>query len=700
MWNALRRSPGVSPASSCTVPVQDQLRYNITASPILMRYLILTLLFVSTSAFAESEPVVLTSPNGDLAIRFQTIDKSSNAAPAGQLVYDVSFRGKSMLNPSALNLTLAGEKPLGANVRMTNAMSMQSAETYWLVAGRAHQVGTNYASVSVDIEEADAPNRKMTIEARAYNDAIAFRYVVPEQPALKEFRLAKENTEFRVSMDAMCYALILPNFQSQYENDYVKLPVSALSPIGLAPKPEVIGLPLLMQFPGIGWMAITEADVRDYSSLYLQNPAADWSMPHLEARLAPHTNDETICVTGSLPHHSAWRVLQIGDEPVKFIESSVISSLSPPPDPKFDTRWIRPGKCAWDWWGGSIGPDGVSAFNDATMKHYVDFAAKSGLEYMLVDAGWSPQNDITKMNGTVDIPALVQYAAKKKVRIWIWAHWTAVNGHEEEAFSLFQKWGVAGVKIDFMSSDDQGMLGFYYRVAETAAKHRLMIDFHGATKPTGLERTFPNVLGYEGVLGMEWNKATARDNPDHHLMLPFTRMIAGMMDYTPGGFNNVTPAEFKPRSIKPMVQCTRAQQLAMYVVYESPFQMVSDYPGAYKGQPEFQFIKDVPASWDETRGLNGVPGEFITVARRNGHEWFLGSMCNSTGRELKVPLDFLDLWNYRAEIYADAPDAGENPKHVDISTKTVTRESVLDLKLAPGGGCAVRLVPLPPKIGR
>jgi alpha-glucosidase len=658
-----------------------------------MRYLIAALLLVSAPVFAQTGPVVLTSPNGDLAIRFQTIDTRSNAAPAGQLVYDVSFRGKPLLNPSALGLTLAGGKPLGANVRMTNALSLQSVEIYSLIAGRTHRVETNFSSLTVEIAETDAPNRKMVMEARAYNDAIAFRYVVPEQPALREFRLAKENTEFHVSMDAMCYALILRDFQTSYENDYVKLPASALSPLGLAPKPEVIGLPLLMQFPGIGWMAITEADVRDYSSLYLQNPAADWSMPHFEARLAPHTNDENICVTGTLPHHSAWRVLLIGDEPVKFIESPVIASLNPPPS--FDASWVRAGKSAWDWWGGSIGPDGASAFNDATMKYYVDFAAKSGLEYMLVDAGWSPQNNITKMNGTVDIPGLVQYAANKKVKIWIWAHWTAVNGREEEAFSLFEKWGVAGVKIDFMSRDDQDMIGFYYRVAETAAKHHLMIDFHGATKPTGLERTFPNVVGYEGVLGMEWNKATARDNPDHHLMLPFTRMLAGMMDYTPGGFNNVTPAEFTPRHAKPMVQCTRAQQLAMYVVYESPFQMVSDHPGAYEGQPEFQFIRDVPASWDETRGLNGVPGEFITVARRSGKDWFLGSMCNSTGRELKLPLDFLGPGNYHAEIYADAPDAGEQPKHVAISTKSVTRASVLDLKLARGGGCAVRFVPSP-----
>src|SRR5690348_425978 len=251
-----------------------------------MRYLIAALLLASASAFAGTEPIVLTSPNGDLAIRFQTIDTHSNSAPAGQLVYDVSFHGKPLLNPSALGLTLAGGNPLGANVRMTNALSLQSAEVYSLVTGRTHRVETNFSSLSVEIEEVDAPNRKMVMEARAYNDAIAFRYVVPEQPALKEFRLAKENTEFRVSRDAMSYALILRDFQTSYENDYVKFPVSALSPLGLAPKPEVIGLPLLMQFPGIGWMAITEADVRDYSSLYLQNPAADWSLPHLEARLA------------------------------------------------------------------------------------------------------------------------------------------------------------------------------------------------------------------------------------------------------------------------------------------------------------------------------------------------------------------------------------------------------------------------------
>jgi alpha-glucosidase len=656
-----------------------------------MRYPVFTLLVLFASLQAEAQTVSLSSPNNRLTIHFQTVTTNHAVVDAGQLVYDVAFQGKPLLNPSALSLTLAGAKPLGAMVRIVNAVPSQTDESYRVVAGKANPVRNHFNALRLELEETDAPNRKLIVEARAYDDAIAFRYIVPEQPALSDFRLAKENTEFRISMDAMGYALILPNFQSQYEGEFIKLPASGLSPLGIVPQPELIGLPFLMQFPGIGWMAITEADVRDYSSMYLQNPVASWSTPYFESQLAPHTNDENLCVTGTLPHHSAWRVLLIGSEPAKLIESTVIGSLSPPPT-MTDTSWIHAGKCAWDWWGGSIGPDDVSAFNIVTMKHYVDFAAKSGLEYMLVDAGWSPQNDITKMNGTVDIPELVRYAAAKNVKIWVWGHWTAVNGHEDEAFSLFEKWGVAGIKIDFMSRDDQDMIGFYYRVAETAARHHLMVDFHGATKPTGLERTWPNVMGYEAVLGMEWNKATAQDTPEHHLKIPFTRMLAGAMDYTPGGFNNVTPAEFQPRDKKPMVMCTRAQQLAMYVVYQCPLQMVADYPGAYEGQPAFQFIKDVPATWDETRGLNGLPGEFITVARRHDQDWFLGSMCSSLGCELKVSLDFLGTGKYTATIYADAPDAGEQPKHVSITKKTVTRKTVLNLKLPPAGGCAVRFV--------
>ena len=287
-----------------------------------------------------------------------------------------------------------------------------------------------------------------------------------------------------------------------------------------------------------------------------------------------------MAVVAALPHQSAWRVIMAAAEPGRLIQSNVITSLNPPSAIK-DASWIRPGKAAWDWWSGSVGSSGNREFTTDGLKYYVDLAARSDS-----NTCWStragPIGRTSRMNGRVDIPELVKYAAAKGVRVWIWCHSNAVEQQMEQAFPLFETWGVAGVKIDFLSRDDQKMIDFYYRVAEKAAQHHLMVDFHGSTKPTGLERTYPNVLGYEAVLGLEQSKAGTRDNPDHHVTLPFTRMLAGPMDVTPGGFDNVTKAEFQPRNSRPMVMGTRAHQLAMYVVYDAPFQMVADHPGATK----------------------------------------------------------------------------------------------------------------------
>jgi alpha-glucosidase len=330
------------------------------------------------------------------------------------------------------------------------------------------------------------------------------------------------------------------------------------------------------------------------------------------------------------------------------------------------------------------------------MNYYVDFAAKSGFPYMLIDAGWFAPNDITQMNGKVDVPEVVRYAAAKNVKVWIWISFNLADTQMDEAFPLYEKWGVAGLKIDFVERDDQKGIEFYYRAAGKAAEHHLMLDFHGPTKPTGIDRTYPNILGYEAVLGMEQSRAGMRDNPEHRLMLPFTRMLAGRMDYTPGGFDNVTRDEFVPRSPHAMVMGTRAQQLAMYAVYEAPFQMVSDTPRAYEDQPAFEFIKHCPTTWDEIKVLNGQPGEYITIARRNGKEWFLGSMTNWNAREIDIPLSFLGTGHYRAEVYSDADDAAQYPKNVSVRKQTVDATMSLKAKLAPGGGYAVRFVPLSP----
>jgi alpha-glucosidase len=345
------------------------------------------------------------------------------AAPVGanpgaeQLVYRVMFRGKPLIETSALRLELDGQRPLGSDVRIVNVVPSSADETYQLVAGKVSQVRNHYNAARVELEEPNGLRRRLTIEARAYDDAIALRYVVPEQNAVRTCRLTKERTEFRISKDATTYSLLLPNFHSTYESEFVKLPISAFSNQGGVASKVLIGLPTLMDVPGVAWMAIAEADLRGNSSMRLTNPSASWIGHLFESVLSPSDEDPAVLVKGTLPHHSAWRVLLVGDEPGRLVESNVLTSLNPEGEVA-DTSWIHAGRASWDWRNGTLGADGKSAYTTETMKYYVDFAARSGFEYMLVDAGWSDR-DITKMNGKVDIPELVKYAAAKNVKIWI-----------------------------------------------------------------------------------------------------------------------------------------------------------------------------------------------------------------------------------------------------------------------------------------
>ncbi|MGQ9633519.1 MAG: glycoside hydrolase family 97 catalytic domain-containing protein, partial [Bryobacteraceae bacterium] len=403
------------------------------------------------------------------------------------------------------------------------------------------------------------------------------------------------------------------------------------------------------------------------------------------------------------PMQSPWRVMMIADHPGRFVESHIVLNLNPPAAIT-DTSWIKAGRSAWNWWSGSYaeGPFKPGMNND-TLKYYIDFAADAKFEYMLIDAGWAasapggpggPSSaDITRSNPNVNIPELVEYARQKNVKLWLWAHWTSVNKQMDEAFPLYEKWGIAGVKIDFMDRDDQWMVDWYRRVVKKAADHHLMVDFHGAFKPDGSRRTFPNLMTREGILGLEYNRWSARDTPDHRVMLIFTRLLAGPGDFTPGGFLNVTREEFEPRSRQPMVMGTRAHHTALLVLMESPFLCVADWPGAYAGAKELDFLRAVPASWDETRFLQGHPESHAVVARRSGAEWYIGAITNWNAREIALPLNFLGKGSYVAEIYRDAPDSDRNPKNSVKEERKVTSASTLKLRLASGGGAAIRIRP-------
>ena len=660
-------------------------------------------IFLISSCFrtwSQENDIILSSPDGQLKISFRTVeDRPAETRPnasrsvqdnipvADKLVYEVSYQDKLFMEPSALGLELAGSRVLGADVNITQFIFSNGEDNYMLITGRTNAVSEKYNSVILHIEEKRGEKRKMQIEARAYNEAVAFRYIVPEQSSLTNYQLKSEKTEYRLVKDAICYAQILPNFRSSYESEFYKMPVSGLSNQGGVASYFLVGMPLLLDVWGIGWVAITETDLEGNAAVYLRNPTGSWTGHRFETVISQNMQNQDIAVSGNLPHKTAWRVIMVAPDPARFIESNVITNLNP--ECRIDdTSWIKPGKSAWDWWNGSLNKDGERAYTTETMKYYVDFAAESGFEFMTIDAGWSG-GDITVCRDNVNVPEVVAYAKTKGVKIIIWIGGTNADRMMDEAFPLYEKWGVAGVKIDFILRDDQAGIDFYYRVAEKAAKHKLLVDFHGCTKTWGLQRTYPNVVGFEAILGSENSLVGVRDNPENRLVYPFTRMIGGLVDYGPGGFENVTREEFVARNNKPMVVGTRAHHLAIYVVYESPFHMVSDWPERYKNDPSFEWIKKVPSSWDRSIVLNGYPGEYVTLARQSGDDWYLGAMTDWTARDFEIPLNFLESGNYIAEVYADAPDADKFPKKVNIKTIKVTPNSKFKINMVSGGGVAV-----------
>ena len=648
-------------------------------------------------AQAEGTPLKLSSPDRQLEI---TLAMGEQGAP----LYSVSYRGRPVIVPSALGLEFKNGGLLSQGLRVTGVRRDMRDERYTLVAGKARQARDHYHEMTIALAEERAPQRKLELVFRAYDDGAAFRYRLPAQDAVKDFELAAERSDFRFPADLDCWALQLGGFKTSYEGEYDHIVSDRIR------ADAVIGLPLLCRTRDERTtFALSEADLKDYAGLYFARVAGGGY--GVTSRLSPRHDDNTIAVRGSVGSEgfvTPWRVVMVSNEAAKLIESTLIQNLSTP-SVVTDTSWIRPGRSAWDWWSGP-NTEGVNfkvGMNDATMKHYIDFASEMGLEYMLIDAGWysplpgyGPQMDfkadITKTIPEIDLPGLVAYARGRRVGLWVWAHWRLVDDQMDAAFPHYERLGIKGVKIDFMDSDDQEMVAFYHRVLKKAAEHHLLVDLHGAYKPTGLARTYPNYLTQEGVMGAEYNKWSARVTATHNVTLAFTRLLLGPMDYTPGAFRNRTRQDFNIKFVGPEVMTTRAHQLAMFVVYESPFACVSDDPGAYKGQAGAEFLKIVPATWDETRAIGGRIGEYVVVARRSGRDWYVGALNNEEAREITVPLIFLGDPVYNATVYADGAKADE----VVVTTKAEVNAgrfkgtgSLLTLKLAPGGGAAVRLTP-------
>jgi alpha-glucosidase len=647
------------------------------------------LLFAGLVPSLTAEPAVLKSPTGKVEVTFSLAD---DGAP----VYSVTYAGRPVVAGSRLGLTLRQTGPLASGFRVAGVTRASRDETYTLVAGKTREARDRSEEMTVALEKAGDKPVRLDVVFRAFDDGAAFRYVLPEQPGLDRVEITSEDTRFRFPADYRAWVLALASFTTSNEREFVPMPL-----LGIKPE-SIVGPPLTIEAGDGLVVALAEANLRRWSGLHFARVEGgnDSRQPTLVTKLAPLPAQPDVVVRGALPLVSPWRVFMLGAKPGDLVESTILTRLADPNEIG-DTSWIKPGKVAWDWWNGPAIPHAAFkvGMNDETFRYFIDFAAEFGLEYVLIDAGWYGNHrdgdaDITKPIPEMDIAGLAAYARGKNVRLMVWLNWEAVRNQMDVAFPLYEKWGLAGVKIDYMDRKDQEIVSFYQRAARTAAKYHLTVDFHGAYAGSGEERTFPNWLTREGVMGLEYCKWSDRVTPRHNVTLPFTRMLTGPMDYTPGGFRNVTVAAFVPRNELPVVMTTRAQQLAMYVVYDSPLQMLSDTPAAYRAEPGADFLKAVPATWDETRVLDGRIGEYVVIARRHGSEWFVGAMTDGA-RKIAIPLGFLGGKAFDATIWADTRDTATDPTRLSVLPARLEGRNPrpLDLNLAAGGGAVLHLRP-------
>ncbi len=667
---------------------------------------------VATRSVA-SRSVATRSPDGRLAI---TVAVDSGPAGPHAVGYRVTYRGAPLVGASALGLDFLETGAWGGDVRVAGVRRAAHDGVVTGLLGKASSAREHYREAVVALVERPEPHRRIDLVVRAYDDGVAFRYRVPPQAALRQFTIRDERTH--VVLDPASRAWVLPRagFVSSYEGFYTAAPLREIA------ADTLLALPVLTQNPGGAWLAVTEAALTDYAGLYLVRHAGSASGPagapagDLVSRLSPLPNDTTAgdsarvavraAVRGRAPLATPWRVLLVGDAPGRLIESELVTLLNPP-SRIADASWIRPGKTTFPWWNDYVVPDTVrfrAGLNTATAKYYIDFCAAHGVAYHTLDgyqdSAWyggtiDPGGripDVTRGRPGLDLDEVLRYARQKGVRLRVWTHWKALKPQLDTALARYARLGIEGVMVDFMDRDDQEMLAFYQDVVRKAAARHLTVVFHGVPKPTGVGRTWPNLLTVEGVMGLEYDKFDGARGvtPSHEVTVPFTRMLAGPLDFHQGGFRYATERDFHTRYTGPSVIGTRARTLATYVVYDDPLPMMADAPASYEGQPGLDFVAAVPTTWDETRAVDGRVGAFITLARRRGRTWYVGTMTDGSARDVAIPLRFLGPGAYTAEVYADSAGALDRVRR---ETRRVTAADTLRARLLPAGGHAVRLTP-------
>ncbi len=621
------------------------------------------------------------SPDGKISI---------SIAAGATVSWSVKHGDTEVIIPSQISVTLDNGEVLGKNAAVKKSMEASANETIATPIYKKSTVQDNYNQLTLTFKG------DYGLIFRAYNDGMAYRWFTQKKG---EITIINEEANFNFKDDDKAFLPFVNDyrnkdkFNTSFESHYDNINISAIK------KDTLAFLPVLVDIGDPVKAVILEADLQDYPGMYLTPGDGN----NLHGVFAPCPTEEfSYKINYAVKSRAGyiaktagsrsfpWRVVVVSTEDKHLADNDMVQRLAAPSRVP-DITWIKPGKVAWDWWNNwnLSHVDFKAGINVPTYKYYIDFAAANKLEYIIIDEGWSDDHDLNISK--LDVQAIVDYGKQKNIGVILWSTWYAITRDADALFAKFSKMGVKGFKIDFIDRDDQKAVSSLYSLAQLAADHHLLVDYHGMYKPSGMQRTYPNVINCEGVKGLENMKWGTDNQPGYDVSIPFIRMMAGPMDYTPGGMRNATKDSFRPINSNPMTQGTRCHQLAMYTVFEAPLQMLSDNPTIYmREQESTDFIAAVPTTFDATVALDGKVGDFVSIARRKGNTWFAGAMTNWNAREITVDLSFLGTGGYKATIFEDGVNANRDATDYIRREITVTAKDKLTIKMASGGGWAAR----------
>ncbi|HUS86412.1 MAG TPA: glycoside hydrolase family 97 protein [Bacteroidales bacterium] len=641
-----------------------------------MNRLIVLLTAIFLFNITDAQDYTVFSPDGRITLTVNTDEG---------VKWSVKLDGKQIILPSSFEMELPGGIIPGDNFKLRDhKINMIDRVIRPVIPHKDSRITERYNELTMIFR------KDFELHFRAYNDGVAYRI----RTTMKDNMLVlKEKSVINFAGNSTGWYPLETSFMSHNERTYIPFSMDTIGEQHLA------SLPTLVRSNGVN-VLITETALENYPGMWLRGagnnslisvfpyyPEEEKLMRDRDLRVVS-TMDFIAETKGE--RNFPWRVFLLSDNDAGLIESNLTYLLSD--SCRIDsTDWIKPGKVAWDWWNANNihGVDFRAGLNNETYKYYIDFASENGIEYVILDEGWYQLGDLLEISPGFDIKELCDYAAGKDVGIILWAVWITLEDLLEPALAQFEEWGVKGIKVDFMQRDDQPVVEYYYKIARKAAEHKLLVDFHGSYKPAGLRRTYPNVITREGVKGLEHNKWSRDVTPEHDVTIPFIRMVAGPMDYTPGAMVNLERGNFNPMFTRPASQGTRVHQMALYIVFESPLQMLADNPSNYRREQECtDFIVKIPVTWDETRVIGAAVGDYVIIARRKGDSWYVGVLTDWNPREFELKLDFLDSGEYNAIIFEDGINADRYAADYRRLEKTISASDVLNIKMAPGGGWA------------